>query len=59
MKSDPNNFKAIYVFVYCNQQKKNSVVDKNIRKEKTLKLMCYKKVKFKTGQKLKKIEIIF
>ena len=35
---------------------KNSVVDKNIRKEKTLTLMCYKKVKFKTGQKF---EIIF
>ena len=48
------------MYLYIVISKKNSVVDKNIRKEKTLTLMCYKKVKFKTGQKLKKkIEIIF
>ena len=49
-----------YMYLYIVISKKNSVVDKNIRKEKkTLTLMCYKKVKFKTGQKFKKIEIIF
>ena len=32
---------------------------KTLERKKTLTLMCYKKVKFKTGQKLKTFEIIF